>query len=93
MIGNIFVNQIFILSLLSLSKSEEKFINIIIMYLQILNCWNFVFINVDIGLTMTMVIMSMNFIFLHLTLVKHCIIKIGLIGLLLYGIMIWRYGK
>ena len=90
MIINIFVNQIFILSLLSLSKSEEKFINIIIMYLQILNCWNFVFINVGIGLTMTVIIMSMEFIFLHLTLVKHCIIKIGLIGLLLFGIMSWK---
>ena len=78
------------LSLLSLSKSEEKFINIIIMYLQILNCWNFVFINVGIGLTMTVIIMSMEFIFLHLTLVKHCIIKIGLIGLLLFGIMCWK---
>ena len=90
MIGNIFVNQIFIFSFLSLSKSEEKFINIIIMYLQILNCWNFVFINIGIGLTMTVIIMSMEFIFLHLPLVKHCIIKIGLIGVLLYGIMSWK---
>ena len=90
MIANIFMNQIFILSILSLSKSEEKFINIILMYLQILNCWNFVFINVGIGLTMTVIFMSMEFIFLHLTLVKYCIIKIGLIGLVLFGIMSWK---
>ena len=89
MIGNIFVNQIFILSILTLSKSEEKFINIILMYLQILNCWNFVFINVGIGLTMTVIIMSLEFIFLHLTLVKHCIIKIIIIGLILFGVMSW----
>ena len=90
MIGNIFVNQIFVLTVLSLSRSEEKFINIILMYLQILNCWNFVFINVGIGLTMTVIFMSMEFIFLHLTLVKHCIIKIGIIGLVLFGLLSWK---
>ena len=90
MIGNIFVNQIFVLTVLSLSRSEERFINIILMYLQILNCWNFVFINVGIGLTMTVIFMSMEFIFLHLTLVKYCIIKIGIIGLVLFGIMSWK---
>jgi hypothetical protein len=90
MIGNIFVNQIFVLTVLSLSRSEERFINIILMYLQILNCWNFVFINVGIGLTMTVIFMSMEFIFLHLTLVKHCIIKIGIIGLVLFGLLSWK---
>ena len=90
LIGNIFMNQIFVLTLLNLSKSEEKFINIIVMYLQILNCWNFVFINVGIGLTMTVILMSMEFIFLHLTLVKYCTIKIGIICALLFGIMSWK---
>ena len=90
MIGNIFVNQIFVLTVLSLSRSEEKFINIILMYLQILNCWNFVFINVGIGLTMTVIFMTMEFIFLHLTLVKYCTIKIAIIGLVLFGILSWK---
>ena len=90
MIGNIFVNQIFILSLLKLSKSEEKFINIILMYLNILNCWNYIFINVGIGLTMTVIIMTMEFIFLNLTLVKHCFIKIIIIGLILFGVLNWK---
>ena len=90
MIGNIFVNQIFILTLLKLSKSEEKFINIILMYLNILNCWNYIFINVGIGLTMTVMIMTMEFIFLNLTLVKHCFIKIIIIGLILFGVLNWK---
>ena len=90
LIGNIFMNQLFILAIIKISKSEEKFINIIIMYLQILNCWNFVFINIGIGLTMTVVIMSMEFIFLHLTMIKYCIIKIGIIGIVLFGIMSWK---
>ena len=90
LIGNIFMNQLFILAIIKISKSEEKFINIIIMYLQILNCWNFVFINIGIGLTMTVVIMSMEFIFLHLTMIKYCIIKIGIIGIVLFGIMNWK---
>ena len=90
MIGNIFVNQIFILTLLKLSKSEEKFINIILMYINILNCWNFIFINVGIGLTMTVIIMSMEFVFLNLTLVKHCFIKIIIIGIILFGVLKWK---
>ena len=90
MIGNIFVSQIFILFILKLSKSEEKFINIILMYLNILNCWNFVFVNVGIGLAMTIVIMTMEFIFLNLKLVKYCTIKIGIIGIILYGVMSWK---
>ena len=90
LIGNIFMNQLFILTIIKISKSEGKFINIIIMYLQILNCWNFVFINIGIGLTMTVVIMSMEFIFLHLTMIKYCIIKIGIIGIVLFGIMSWK---
>ena len=88
--GNIFVSQIFILSILKLSKSEEKFINIILMYINVLNCWNFIFINVGIGITLTFVVMTMEFIFLHLNLVKYCIIKIGIIGVILYGIFIWK---
>ena len=88
--GNIFVSQIFILSILKLSKSEEKFINIILMYINVLNCWNFIFINVGIGITLTFVVMTMEFIFLHLNLVKYCIIKIGIIGAILYGIFIWK---
>ena len=90
LIGNIFVSQIFVLTILRLSKSEEKFINIILMYLNILNCYNFIFINVGIGLTMTVVIMSMEFIFLNLTLIKYCFIKIGIIGLILFGVMNWQ---
>ena len=90
MIGNIFVTQIFILFVLKLSKSEEKFINIILMYLNILNCWNFVFVNVGIGIAMTVVIMTMEFIFLNLKLVKYCFIKIGIIGIILYGVMNWK---
>ena len=48
MIGNIFVNQLFILYVLKLSKAEEKLIDVIIMYLNVLNCWNFLFINVGL---------------------------------------------
>ena len=90
MIGNIFVSLIFILFISKLSKSEEKFINIILMYLLILNCWNFVFVNVGIGLAMSVIIMSMEFIFLNLKLVKYCIIKIGILGIILYGVLTWK---
>ena len=89
-IGNIFMNQLFILALLGLNKAEEKFINIILMYILVLNCWNFVFINPGIGLVMTVIIMPMEFIFLNLKLIKYCFIKIIILGIILYGIMNWN---
>ena len=90
MILIIFTNQLFILTFLNLSKSEEKFIDIIIMYLNILNCWNFVFINVGIGIVMSAIFLSYEFIFLHLKKKKKNPIKIALLLLVLFCILGWN---
>ena len=90
MIFIIFINQLFILYVFKLSKSEERFIDIIIMYLIILNCWNFVFINIGIGIVMSAILLSYEFIFLHLKQVKNNPIKIGLIVLVLFITLTWK---
>ena len=90
MIGIIFVSQFCTLYILNLSTAEERFIDIIIMYLFVLNCWNFVFVNIGVGLVMTVFFMSMEFIFLHLKQVKKNPFKIGLISFILYAILGWK---
>ena len=90
MIFIIFINQLFILHILKLSKSEEKFIDTIIMYIIILNCWNFVFINVGIGMVMSAILLSYEFIFLHLKLVKNNPVKISLIAFVLFVTLTWK---
>ena len=90
MIGIIFVSQFCTLYILNLSTAEERFIDIIIMYLFDLNCWNFVFVNIGVGLVMTVFFMSMEFIFLHLKQVKKNLFKIGLISFILYAILGWK---
>ena len=90
MIFIIFISQLFILHILKLSKSEEKFIDIIIMYIIILNCWNFVFINIGIGMVMSAILLSYEFIFLHLKQVKNNPIKIGLIAFVLFVTLAWK---
>ena len=90
MIGIIFVSQFCTLFLLNLTKPEERFLDIIIMYLFVLNCWNFVFVNIGIGIVMSAIFMPMEFIFLHLKQVKKNLFKIGLISLILYCILGWK---
>jgi len=90
LIGNIFVNQIFILSALRLTKAEEKFIDIILMYLLVLNCWNFVFINVGVGIIMTAFIMSMEFAFIHMKKSKMIFLKVIFILFILYCTLGWK---
>ena len=90
MIGIIFASQLLFLFLLRLSKGEERFIDIIIMFLNVLNCWNFVFINVGIGVVMSSILMSMEFVFLHIKQVKKNLFKIGVISLILYYTLGWK---
>lgn len=90
LIGNIFVNQLFVLSFLRLTKAEEKFVNIIIMYLLVLNCWNFVFINVGIGVIMTALLMTMEFAFIYMKKSKHIFLKILFILCILYCTLGWK---
>jgi hypothetical protein len=90
MIGIIFASQLLFLFLLRLSKGEERFIDIIIMFLNVLNCWNFVFINVGIGVVMSAILMSMEFVFLHIKQVKKNLFKIGVISLILYYTLGWK---
>ena len=90
MLLNIFINQLFILCILGLSRAEEKFIDIIIMYLIVLNCWNFVFINVGVGMVIAALMMSLEFIFLHLKGVKKNVFKIALIIIILFGVLSWK---
>ena len=91
MLGNIFVNQLFILYVIKLTKAEEKFINIIMMYLNILNCWNFVFINIGVGMVLTAILMPMEFIFLHLKQIKKNLFKIAFIVFILYSVLGWKH--
>ena len=90
MIGIIFVSQFSILYILNLSTAEERFIDIIIMYLFVLNSWNFVFVNIGVGMVMTVFFMPMEFIFLHLKQIKKNLFKIGLISFILYAILGWK---
>ena len=90
MIGIIFVSQFSTLYILNLSTAEERFIDIIIMYLFVLNSWNFVFVNIGVGMVMTVFFMPMEFIFLHLKQVKKNLFKIGLISFILYAILGWK---
>ena len=90
MIGIIFATQLLFLFALKLSKGEERFIDIIIMYLNVLNCWDFVFINVGIGVAMSAILMTMEFIFLHLKQIKKNLFKIGVIILILYYVLGWK---
>ena len=90
LIGNIFVNQLFILSALGLTKEEEKFIDIILMYLLVLNCWNFVFINVGVGIILTAFVMSMEFAFIYMKKSKMIFLKLFLILFILYCILGWK---
>ena len=90
MIGIIFISQFCTLYILNLSTAEERFIDIIIMYLFVLNSWNFVFVNIGVGMVMAVFFMSMEFIFLHLKQVKKNLFKIGLISFILYAILGWK---
>jgi hypothetical protein len=90
LIGNVFVNQLFILSALRLTKAEEKFIDIILMYLLVLNCWNFVFINVGVGIIMTAFVMSMEFAFINMKKSKMIFLKIFIILFILYCTLGWK---
>ena len=90
LIGNVFVNQLFILSALALTKAEEKFIDIILMYLLVLNCWNFVFINVGVGIILTAFVMSMEFTFIYMKKSKMIFFKIFIILFILYCILGWK---
>jgi len=90
LIGNVFVNQLFILSALRLTKAEEKFVDIILMYLLVLNCWNFVFINVGIGIIMTAFVMSMEFAFINMKKPRMIFLKIFIILFILYCTLGWK---
>ena len=89
-IGNVFVNQLFILSALRLTKAEEKFIDIILMYLLVLNCWNFVFINIGVGIIMTAFVMSMEFAFINMKKSRMIFLKIFIILFILYCTFGWK---
>ena len=61
------------------------------MYLNILNCWNFVFINIGVGMVLTAILMPMEFIFLHLKQIKKNLFKIAFIVFILYSVLGWKH--
>ena len=84
-IGFIIIIQFITLAMLNLNRDEEKFINEILMFILVLNCWNFIFINIGIGLFISIIILPMENIFLHLKKAKYIIIKLLALFIIIYS--------
>ncbi len=69
------------------NEEEEIFINELLMFINILNCWNFVFINIGIGLLFSISILPVEYLFLHLKQIKYNIIKIIILFILIFSIL------
>ena len=72
----IILMQIISLTLFNLNKEEEDFINVLLMFIMTLNCWNFIFINIGIGLFSSVFILLMEDLFVHFKPMKYNIFKI-----------------
>ena len=85
----IFIMMIQMLGLIifRLKEKEEIFINELLMFIIILNCWNFIFINIGIGLFLLITILPMEYLFLHLKQIKYNIIKIMILFILIFSIL------
>jgi len=79
--------QMLWLILFKFNEEEEIFINELLMFINILNCWNFVFINIGIGLSLSFTILPMEYLFLHLKKIKYNIIKIIILFTLIFSIL------
>ena len=79
--------QMLWLVIFKFNEEEEIFINELLMFINILNCWNFVFINIGIGLLLSISILPMEYLFLHLKQIKYNIIKIIILFILIFSIL------
>ena len=79
--------QMLWLTIFKFNEEEEIFINELLMFINILNCWNFVFINIGIGLLLSISILPMEYLFLHLKQIKYIIIKIIILFILIFSIL------
>ena len=84
-IGFIIIIQMIILISFHLNKEEEKVINEILMFIFILNCWNFIFINIGIGLCISIIILPMENLFLHLKSNKYNLFKSLILLFIIYS--------
>ena len=58
--------QMICLILFNLNEEEEKFINELLTLIMVLNCWNFISINIGAGLLISIVILPLEYLFVHL---------------------------
>ena len=79
--------QMLWLTIFKFNEEEEIFINELLMFINILNCWNFVFINIGIGLLLSISILPMEYLFLHLKQIKYIIIKIIILFIIIFSIL------
>jgi hypothetical protein len=80
-------DRYFISTMFKFNEEEEIFINELLMFINILNCWNFVFINIGIGLLFSISILPMEYLFLHLKQLKYNIIKIIILFSFIFSIL------
>ena len=83
----LFIMLIQMITLISfkLNKEEENFINELLMFIMILNCWNFIFINIGIGLFISFIILPMEYLFLHLKQLKYYFFKIIILFIFIFS--------
>jgi len=79
--------QMLWLALFKFNEEEEIFINELLMFINILNCWNFIFINIGFGLLFSFTILPMEYLFLHLKQIKYNVIKIIILVILIFSIL------
>ena len=75
--------QMICLILFNLNEEEEKFINELLILIMILNCWNFISINIGAGLLISIIILPLEYLFIHLQ--RSNIIKIIILFILIFS--------
>ena len=80
--------QMICLILFNLNEAEEKFINELLTLIMILNCWNFISINIGAGLLISIIILPLEYLFVHLP--KSNIIKIIILFILAFSTLTTR---
>ena len=80
--------QMICLILFNLNEEEEKFINELLTLIMVLNCWNFISINIGAGLLISIIILPLEYLFVHLP--KSNIFKIIILFTIIFSTLTKR---
>ena len=80
--------QMICLILFNLNEEEEKFINELLTLIMVLNCWNFISINIGAGLLISIIILPLEYLFVHLP--KSNIFKIMILFTIIFSTLTKR---